>query len=159
MDSSLHAHGDDQPEPRAAQPDADPRAGRRPYLHPRARRAGSPRLQHACEGKDAAGRLRPPPDAHGHGDLQRPDENSVDRKTGALALILLGAALLTPALRSAEARGPQTDTAGTGTFSILGYDPDTGELGAAVQSRVYSVGNGVLWAEAAPAIAGTEPIV
>lgn len=33
------------------------------------------------------------------------------------------------------------------TFSILGYDPDTGEAGGAVQSRVFSVGNGVLWAE------------
>ena len=35
-----------------------------------------------------------------------------------------------------------------GTFSILGFDPTTGEIGAAVQSRVFSVGNGVLWAEA-----------
>jgi uncharacterized Ntn-hydrolase superfamily protein len=34
------------------------------------------------------------------------------------------------------------------TFSILGYDPDTGEVGAAVQSRVFCVGNGVIWAEA-----------
>lgn len=34
------------------------------------------------------------------------------------------------------------------TFSILGYDPDTGEVGGAVQSRVFSVGNGVLWADA-----------
>jgi len=31
----------------------------------------------------------------------------------------------------------------TGTFSILGYDPATGEVGGAVQSRVFSVGNGV----------------
>ena len=31
------------------------------------------------------------------------------------------------------------------TFSILGYDPDTGMVGGAVQSRVFSVGNGVLW--------------
>ena len=38
------------------------------------------------------------------------------------------------------------------TFSILGYDPATGEVGGAVQSRVFSVGNGVLWAEA-----GTNP--
>jgi len=29
------------------------------------------------------------------------------------------------------------------TFSILGYDPATGEIGGAVQSRVFSVGNGV----------------
>ena len=34
------------------------------------------------------------------------------------------------------------------TFSILGYDPKTGEVGGAVQSRAFSGGNGVLWAEA-----------
>jgi len=47
----------------------------------------------------------------------------------------------------------------TGTFSILGYDPDTGEVGAAVQSRVFSVGNGVLWADAAAGVAATQAIV
>ena len=45
------------------------------------------------------------------------------------------------------------------TFSILGYDPDTGEVGAAVQSRVFSVGNGVLWAEADVGVAATQAIV
>jgi uncharacterized Ntn-hydrolase superfamily protein len=47
----------------------------------------------------------------------------------------------------------------TGTFSILGYDPATGELGGAVQSRVFSVGNGVLWADASAGIAATQAIV
>jgi uncharacterized Ntn-hydrolase superfamily protein len=46
-----------------------------------------------------------------------------------------------------------------GTFSILGYDPDTGEVGGAVQSRVFSVGNGVLWAEAGVGAAATQAIV
>ena len=41
------------------------------------------------------------------------------------------------------------------TFSILGYDPESGLLGAAVQSRVFSVGNGVLWAEAGVGIVAT----
>ena len=45
------------------------------------------------------------------------------------------------------------------TFSILGFDPDTGELGGAVQSRVFSVGNGVLWAEAGVGIVTTQAIV
>ena len=45
------------------------------------------------------------------------------------------------------------------TFSILGYDPATGEVGAAVQSRVFSVGNGVLWAEADAGVAATQAIV
>jgi len=47
----------------------------------------------------------------------------------------------------------------TGTFSILGYDPQTGEIGAAVQSRVFSVGNGVLWADASVGVAATQAIV
>lgn len=45
------------------------------------------------------------------------------------------------------------------TFSILGYDPATGEVGGAVQSRVFSVGNGVLWAEADTGIVTTQAIV
>src|SRR5215210_5997971 len=45
------------------------------------------------------------------------------------------------------------------TFSILGFDPVTGEVGGAVQSRVFSVGNGVLWAEAGAGAAATQAIV
>ena len=77
----------------------------------------------------------------------------MDRKIRSLALALalaFGSAVLT---------GQQPDPDGTGTFSILGYDPATGELGAAVQSRVFSVGNGVLWAEAETGIAATQAIV
>ena len=36
----------------------------------------------------------------------------------------------------------------SGTFSILGYDPATGEVGGAVQSSVFSVGSRNIWAEA-----------
>jgi uncharacterized Ntn-hydrolase superfamily protein len=46
-----------------------------------------------------------------------------------------------------------------GTFSILGFDPETGEVGGAVQSCVYSVGNGVLWAEAGVGAVATQAIV
>lgn len=45
------------------------------------------------------------------------------------------------------------------TFSILGYDPATGEVGGAVQSRVFAVGNGVLWAEAGVGVVATQAIV
>lgn len=45
------------------------------------------------------------------------------------------------------------------TFSILGFDPATGEIGGAVQSRVFSVGNGVLSAEAGVGVAATQAIV
>ena len=47
----------------------------------------------------------------------------------------------------------------TGTFSILAFDPQSGEIGGAVQSRVFSVGNGVLWAEAGVGAAATQAIV
>src|SRR5689334_7746378 len=47
----------------------------------------------------------------------------------------------------------------TGTFSILGFDPATGEVGGAVQSRVFSAGNGVLWADANVGVAATQAIV
>src|SRR6476620_3216431 len=47
----------------------------------------------------------------------------------------------------------------TGTFSIRGYDPATGEVGGAVQSRVFSAGNGVLWADADVGVAATQAIV
>jgi uncharacterized Ntn-hydrolase superfamily protein len=77
----------------------------------------------------------------------------MDRKASALALI----ALLTVFALLPQAQ--HADPLGTGTFSILGYDPDTGELGAAVQSRVFSVGNGVLWAEAGVGVAATRAIV
>jgi uncharacterized Ntn-hydrolase superfamily protein len=58
--------------------------------------------------------------------------------------------------RAFQASDPLWDT---GTFSILGYDPATGEVGAAVQSRVFSVGNGVLWADADVGVAATQAIV
>lgn len=53
----------------------------------------------------------------------------------------------------------QRDPDPVATFSILGFDPATGELGGAVQSRVFSVGNGVLWAEAGVGVAATQAIV
>ena len=46
-----------------------------------------------------------------------------------------------------------------GTFSILGFDPETLEVGGAVQSCVFSAGNGVLWAEAGVGAVATQAIV
>ena len=42
------------------------------------------------------------------------------------------------------------------TFSIVGYDPETREVGVAVQSRVFSVGNGVIWGEAGVGVVATQ---
>jgi uncharacterized Ntn-hydrolase superfamily protein len=77
---------------------------------------------------------------------------------------LLVALLIVPVLLSAQrpTTVPVPDVTNTlypGTFSILGFDPATGEIGAAVQSRVFSVGNGVLWAEAGVGAVATQAIV
>jgi uncharacterized Ntn-hydrolase superfamily protein len=75
----------------------------------------------------------------------------------ALALVAAAVALALPALpRAQQAAGPLDPVA---TFSILGYDPATGEVGGAVQSRVFSVGNGVLLAEAEVGVVATQAIV
>jgi uncharacterized Ntn-hydrolase superfamily protein len=54
---------------------------------------------------------------------------------------------------------PDDDPPGTGTFSIIAYDSASGQWGGAVQSRVFSVGNGVLWAEAGVGVVATQAIV
>ena len=70
----------------------------------------------------------------------------------ALGLSVLAASDVLPGVLSIGGDPP-------GTFSILGFDPATGELGGAVQSRVFSVGNGVLWAEAGAGAVATQAIV
>jgi uncharacterized Ntn-hydrolase superfamily protein len=72
-----------------------------------------------------------------------------------LACVVLA---LSPLAVSAQ-HVPTIGTDATGTFSILGYDPVTGEIGAAVQSRVFAVGNGVLWAEAGVGAVATQAVV
>ena len=42
------------------------------------------------------------------------------------------------------------------TFSIVARDPDTGELGVAVQSKYFSVGHVVPWAEAGVGVVATQ---
>lgn len=85
-------------------------------------------------------------------------------RTIARASLLLVIAATIP-LAAGTAQSPQAaprvngPTDPTGTFSILGYDPETGEIGAAVHSRVFSVGNGVLWAEAGVGAVATQAIV
>ena len=44
----------------------------------------------------------------------------------------------------------------SGTFSIVAFDPQTRELGVAVQSRAFSVGAGVPWAEAGVGAIATQ---
>ncbi|HEX3875728.1 MAG TPA: DUF1028 domain-containing protein [Bryobacteraceae bacterium] len=76
-----------------------------------------------------------------------------------IALAVASLTLAALAQRSDRPQIPQNLWSPVATFSILGYDPDTGEIGAAVQSRVFSVGNGVLWGEAGVGVAATQAIV
>lgn len=85
-------------------------------------------------------------------------------RTGVYALAMWCALFLATAPRvGAQGAGftttPPLPWPPVATFSILGYDPATGEVGGAVQSRVFSVGNGVLWAEAGVGAAATQAIV
>lgn len=68
---------------------------------------------------------------------------------------------LLPAVAAAQGKPRVQVTLGdtVATYSILAYDPATGELGGAVQSRVFAVGNGVLWAEAGVGVVATQAIV
>jgi uncharacterized Ntn-hydrolase superfamily protein len=72
----------------------------------------------------------------------------------ALLLIASGGLLAFP-----HAQPSQLPFDPVATFSILGFDPATGQVGGAVQSRVFSVGNGVLWAEADTGVVATQAIV
>ena len=45
-----------------------------------------------------------------------------------------------------------------GTFSIVAYDPETGDVGVAVQSRVLGVGSIVPWAEAGTGAVATQAL-
>lgn len=74
-------------------------------------------------------------------------------------IVLVATALAALLIVSLGAQQPAQLPPYPGTFSILGFDPQTGEIGGAVQSRVFSVGNGVLWAEAGVGAAATQAIV
>lgn len=77
--------------------------------------------------------------------------------------LLCSLVVVVAALTSLSARAQQREINGPedppGTFSILGFDPETGEIGGAVQSKVFSVGNGVLSAEAGVGAVATQAIV
>lgn len=56
-------------------------------------------------------------------------------------------ALLVLLLFAAGQAAPPAEHGPATTLSTLGHDPETGEVGAAVQPPAFSVGSGVLWAE------------
>ena len=79
------------------------------------------------------------------------------RKTATAAVCAALAAFA--AFAALAGAAPEAPWPPVATFSILGYDPATGEVGGTVQSRVFAVGNGVLWAEADAGVVATQAIV
>ena len=71
-----------------------------------------------------------------------------------LCLLLVGGASGFSRIVSAQQELPPH----VATFSILGYDPETGEVGGAVQSRVFTL-TGVLTADADAGVVATQAIV
>src|SRR5262245_60232025 len=81
------------------------------------------------------------------------------------ASCVLGLAVLLTASVGANFSSPDQKAANdpdspptVATFSILGYDPETGEVGGAVQSRVFTL-TGVLTADADAGVVATQAIV
>ncbi len=70
-----------------------------------------------------------------------------------LSLIVAVLSLAAVSVRSQEQLPPTV-----ATFSILGFDPETGEVGGAVQSRVFTL-TGVLTADADAGVVATQAIV
>lgn len=73
---------------------------------------------------------------------------------GCSAILLLSASLR--AQGASTLVGGDEERSPVATFSIVGFDPETGEIGVAVQSRVFSVGNGVIWGEAGVGVVATQ---
>ena len=80
-------------------------------------------------------------------------------------LTVLAAACTFAAVGAARPRGVTAQSVSqqempppVATFSILGYDPETGEVGGAVQSRVFTL-TGVLTADADAGVVATQAIV
>ena len=72
-----------------------------------------------------------------------------------MLLSLIGASLGMAVL---AAQSPEPLPPAVATFSILGFDPETGEVGGAVQSRVFTL-TGVLTADADAGVVATQAIV
>lgn len=79
-------------------------------------------------------------------------EGRAGARAGGVVLLLLLVPFATPV-------GGRALHAQVATFSIVAYDSTTGDVGVAVQSRVFSVGNGVMWGKAGVGVVATQAIV
>ena len=82
------------------------------------------------------------------------DQRTFLKRTGqGLAGLSLAPAALAKSLGQAK---PNSATPPVATFSIVGYDPKTGDLGVAVQSKFFAVGSVVPWAMAGVGAVATQ---
>jgi len=70
-----------------------------------------------------------------------------------ISLILL---LLTCSISTGQSYDPESFRNTIATFSIVAFDPETGELGVAVASRFFAVGSVVPWAKAGVGAVATQ---
>jgi uncharacterized Ntn-hydrolase superfamily protein len=83
-------------------------------------------------------------------------EAKVNKTLFPAALLLLATLSLNAQTQTSEPRkpGPLAHT-----FSIVARDPQTGEIGAAVQSHWFAVGQSVIWAEAGVGAVATQSFI
>jgi uncharacterized Ntn-hydrolase superfamily protein len=67
--------------------------------------------------------------------------------------------LLVPAISSSQVPGKPSPPRPVHTFSIVARDPQSGELGVAVQSHWFAVGSNVIWAEAGVGAVATQSFI
>ncbi len=77
------------------------------------------------------------------------------RLTGLLGTTLAGC-LTAPDSRAGASVAPAEPAPLVATFSIVGFDPGTGDLGVAVQSKFFGVGSVVPWAKAGVGAIATQ---
>jgi uncharacterized Ntn-hydrolase superfamily protein len=78
------------------------------------------------------------------------------RSARALTVIVIGSGIGSLASLAAPTRA--CADAPAGTFSIIGFDPLTREIGVAVQSRAFNVGQAVPWARAGVGAVATQAL-
>jgi uncharacterized Ntn-hydrolase superfamily protein len=74
-------------------------------------------------------------------------------------LLALAVLAIAPAAHAADAPREGLPLRPAHTFSIVAFDPATGQLGAAVQSHWFSVGGSVIWAEPGVGAVATQSFI
>src|SRR5215204_4543982 len=79
-------------------------------------------------------------------------------RTAVLLVLLIASVFATAGVSSSASDKPAIPMRPVHTYSIVARDPETGELGVAVQSHWFSVGSIVTWARAGVGAVATQSI-